>query len=133
MLLDVDRFKSVNDRFGHAAGDAVLAEVAGRLRDNLRGIDLLSRHGGEEFLAALPDTTAEEARTAAERMRRIVAETPFQPPGHRPLSVTLSVGVAMGGGDHPASVAEVLRAADRALYESKNAGRNLVCFARAAA
>jgi two-component system cell cycle response regulator len=133
MLLDVDRFKSVNDRFGHAAGDAVLAEVAGRLRDNLRGIDLLSRHGGEEFLAALPDTTAEEARTAAERLRRIVAETPFQPPGHRPLSVTLSVGVAMGGGDHPASVAEVLRAADRALYESKNAGRNLVCFARAAA
>lgn len=132
MLLDIDRFKAINDRYGHAAGDFVLTETARRLSDNLRGIDMLSRHGGEEFLAALPDTTAEEARIAAERLRRIVADTPFAPPGQPPLPVTLSVGVAMGGPD-PTSVARVLADADRALYDSKHGGRNLVSFARRAA
>jgi two-component system, cell cycle response regulator len=132
MLLDIDRFKAINDSYGHAAGDFVLAEVARRLRDNLRGVDLLSRHGGEEFLAALPDTTAGEARIAAERLRAIVADTPFVPPGAAPIAVTLSVGVAMGG-PGPSPIGQVLAAADRALYDSKHDGRNLVTFARSAA
>lgn len=132
MLLDIDRFKTINDRWGHAAGDFVLAEVAERLRANLRGVDLLSRHGGEEFLAALPETTADEARVAAERLRRIVADTPFVPPGLEPIPVTLSMGVAMGG-PGGAPVAAVLADADRALYDSKHGGRNLVRFAQDAA
>jgi two-component system cell cycle response regulator len=134
MLLDIDHFKQVNDRHGHAAGDAVLAGVAGRMRDNLRGVDLLARFGGEEFVAALPDTTLEEARIAAERLRAVVAEAPFDPPGPAaaPISVTLSVGVALGqGAETP--VAALLEEADRALYVSKSDGRNLVSFGRPAA
>lgn len=133
MLLDIDRFKQINDRFGHMAGDAVLAEVAARLRDNLRGEDLLSRHGGEEFMAALPDTGLDAARIAAERLRKTVAATPFRLPGVEvPFPVTLSVGVALG---HPGrdEVTTLLREADSALYASKSGGRNLVRFAASAA
>jgi two-component system cell cycle response regulator len=133
MLLDVDRFKAVNDAHGHMAGDAVLAEVARRLRDNLRGVDLLARFGGEEFIAALPDTGLEEARIAAERLRRVIGETPFAVPGKPDqVPITLSVGVALGeqgGMDVPA----LIEAADRALYASKTAGRNSVTFGRRAA
>ena len=133
LLLDIDRFKSINDRFGHAAGDHVLVTVAARLRDNLRGVDLLARYGGEEFLAALPDTGLAEARIAAERLRRIVAETEFELPGRATsLRVTLSVGVALcDGADCP--LEGLIEQADRALYASKSEGRNQVSFSRPAA
>ncbi len=76
MVLDLDRFKSVNDTWGHAAGDAVLVEVASRFRSNLRAIDLVARIGGEEFLVVLPDIAVDAAKATAERLRRVIEERP---------------------------------------------------------
>ena len=76
MLLDLDRFKTVNDTYGHNVGDEVLVETARRLRANVREVDLLVRHGGEEFLIAMPATDFDAASTAAERLRRVIGETP---------------------------------------------------------
>jgi two-component system cell cycle response regulator len=84
MLLDLDRFKRVNDTYGHAAGDIVLETVAARIRENLRGVDLVARIGGEEFLVAMPDTRQDEARHAAERLCNLVRETPVTLSGGGP-------------------------------------------------
>ena len=86
MVLDIDHFKRINDTHGHAAGDRVLAEVARRLQANLRGIDLVARIGGEEFLVAMPDTTFEQARATAERLRRAVNDAPFAVAGALPAA-----------------------------------------------
>lgn len=125
LILDLDRFKAINDAHGHGAGDAVLVEVARRLRDNLRAVDLVARIGGEEFLVALPDTDATAARAAAERLRRVIGATPIAREGGAPLPVTVSIGIALGAADN-GSVAEILDAADAALYRAKHAGRNRV-------
>lgn len=136
MMLDIDRFKQVNDTWGHQVGDQVLCAVAHRLRDNLRDVDLIARIGGEEFLVAMPDTTMDQARGAAERLRRLVEEIPVIPgPDMDPIHVTLSIGVSMGPGgedgqQHPEGL---LQRADQALYASKNQGRNMVSFCRFAA
>lgn len=135
MVVDLDRFKSVNDRFGHAAGDRVLAEVARRLSENLRISDLLARIGGEEFLVALPQTALEDAERVADRLCQVIAEHPVTLPSGRALRVTASIGVAMGqrAGDGPENgpedVAALIDRADRALLRSKSAGRNQVTFA----
>lgn len=131
MVLDLDRFKTVNDRWGHAAGDAVLIEVARRLADNLRAVDLLARIGGEEFLVVMPDTGLAEARGAAERLCRIIEQGPIAlPDGAGMLQVTLSIGLAVGGAmpdaQTPESVADVLSRADQALLTAKAEGRNKV-------
>ena len=98
MVLDIDRFKLVNDQYGHAAGDTVLREVALRVKDNLRSVDLVARFGGEEFLVAMPDTDLTSARLAAERLRAVVENTPVTlPNGTGQVQVTLSIGVAIGG------------------------------------
>lgn len=123
MLLDLDRFKSVNDRWGHAAGDAVLVEVADRLQGNLRAVDLLARIGGEEFLVILPDTALAEARAAAERLCRVIEERPVALPAGGAVPVTVSIGLAIG--QSPATE-EVLGQADRALMRAKTEGRNQV-------
>jgi two-component system cell cycle response regulator len=100
MVLDLDRFKLVNDTLGHAAGDAVLVAVTQRLRDAMRPSDLLARIGGEEFLVALPDSGLPEARAAAERLCRAVGASPvILPDGDRAVRVTMSVGLALGGFD----------------------------------
>jgi two-component system cell cycle response regulator len=126
MILDLDRFKSVNDRFGHDAGDAVLKEFARRVQENLRAVDLVSRIGGEEFLVAMPDTTPDQARIASERLRRIIEATPMASgPNGVPIQVTVSVGVSMGR-DGATDVDSQFREADQALYASKAEGRNLV-------
>ena len=130
MLLDIDRFKSVNDRFSHAAGDAVLVEVARRLADNLRAVDLLARIGGEEFLVVLPDTDLSEARAAAERLCRVVELRPIALPGGGAVPITVSIGLAIGNGP-PAQ--EVLNQADLALMQAKAEGRNQVMMGMNAA
>jgi len=123
VLLDVDRFKSINDRRGHAAGDAVLVELAVRVRRAIREEDVAGRWGGEELLVILPDEGAEGARTAADRMRAHVAATPVET-GAGPVEVTVSAGVATRGpGD---DIDALLRRADEALYAAKQAGRNAV-------
>jgi two-component system cell cycle response regulator len=137
LVADIDQFKSVNDRFGHAVGDAVLVQVAERLRQNLRAGDLLARIGGEEFLIALPDIALAEARCIAERLCSIMSDAPFDIGQGRALPVTLSIGLAISeGGCAPAhldSVTEIVDRADRALMRSKAAGRNQVTIGRSAA
>jgi two-component system cell cycle response regulator len=124
MITDLDRFKSVNDAYGHDGGDEVLREFARRLRKNVRGIDLACRYGGEEFVVVMPDTEAAIAEKVAERVRAEIAELPFIVNGEN-VSVTVSVGVSSlkRGVD---SVAELLKRADVALYEAKSGGRNRV-------
>lgn len=129
MMLDIDHFKQVNDRYGHAAGDAVLRQLALRLTRCFRKIDLVARMGGEEFLVAMPRTSTEEAALAAERLRQIVGATPFSTGVGGPLvDVTISVGVAVDHPDdaQPPSLAEMLDRADAALYAAKSGGRNMV-------
>lgn len=137
MVLDLDRFKTVNDTFGHAAGDAVLEAVAARLRDNMRPTDLVARIGGEEFLIALPDATIGTARIAAERLCRVVGETPVVLPGGAgAVQVTISVGLALGPTLAPDTGENAARdafsRADAALLASKAEGRNQVTISSAA-
>ncbi len=131
MVVDLDRFKSVNDRFGHAAGDRVLAEVARRLSENLRMTDLLARIGGEEFLVALPQTGFDDAQRVADRLREVIARHPVTLPSGPALRVTASIGVAIGraADGAPEDVAALIDRADKALLRSKSSGRNQVTFA----
>ena len=134
MVLDLDRFKSINDTWGHAAGDAVLIEVAERLKSNLRAVDLIARIGGEEFLIALPDTTLEAAQATAERLRRVVGDRPVPlQKGSASITVTLSIGLALGADPAAGSVEDLIGLADRALLGSKADGRNQVKVGRSAA
>jgi two-component system cell cycle response regulator len=124
MLIDLDHFKAVNDRFGHATGDQVLSVMAQRMVFGLRKVDQLGRIGGEEFLVYCPQTDLEGARALAERLREGVLSDPVPglPPGDR---VTLSIGLATWGG--PEDTAErLLSRADKALYQAKADGRNRV-------
>jgi diguanylate cyclase (GGDEF)-like protein len=123
-FLDLDHFKSINDRFGHAAGDAVLVAIAGRIKALLRADDILGRWGGEEFVAILPGAPPEAVRATGERIRRAVESEPVHADGEL-IPVTVSVGVAMLGEDIQAS-AELVRRADAALYRAKGSGRNRV-------
>ena len=120
--VDVDHFKRINDGHGHAAGDAVLAEVARRLGDAVRGGDRVARWGGDEFVAILPDTDRDGALRAAERLRAAVAEAPFEVEGAS-VPVTVSVGWAHWSGDTPG---DLLARADRSVYQAKDAGRGTV-------
>lgn len=120
--IDVDHFKAINDTHGHQAGDQVLAEVARRLAEAVRGGDELARWGGDEFVAILPGTDKAGALRAAERLRAAVAAAPVEAAGEA-LDVTVSVGWAHWAGDTPD---DLLARADRALYKAKDAGRNMV-------
>ena len=135
MVLDLDRFKNINDTYGHSAGDVVLKEIANRIKDNLRGVDMVARIGGEEFLVAMPDTQLDQARHAAERLCRIVDETPVQTDsGNTVIPVSMSIGVAMGGlHDDARSIEHLVELADRALYAAKSDGRNQVTISLSAA
>lgn len=135
LVLDLDRFKSVNDRYGHATGDTVLVEVVRRLRENLLIEDLLARIGGEEFLIALPDTTAAEAHRIAERLRCVVGDTPVDGGNGVTLQVTVSIGVKTGGGPMaaPEDITAMVDEADGALMRSKISGRNIVTLSHSPA
>lgn len=126
IMLDVDRFKQVNDTLGHQAGDRVLAEIGRRLAEAGRAVDWLGRYGGEEFLAVLASTHVPGAEQAAERLRQAVAALPI-PVGRTTRTITLSAGVAAydGGEDWP-TVEQIVGGADAALYRAKAAGRNQV-------
>jgi diguanylate cyclase (GGDEF)-like protein len=128
LMLDLDRFKQVNDRFGHAAGDHVLVAVASRLTGLLRQHDFIARLGGEEFAMLLAHTDLEQATTVAERCRQVVADIDFVFNGV-PHRVTASVGVASLVPED--TTAELLRRADEALYRAKADGRNCVRLADA--
>lgn len=125
MMVDIDHFKSVNDRFGHPAGDAVLCEVARRLRSSMRAYDTVGRFGGEEFLVVAPGCDSSPSRAQAERLREIVSS---QPVNVKDLSidVTVSVGVATLRDPRPQDLEALLSVADKALYLAKERGRNRV-------
>jgi two-component system cell cycle response regulator len=135
LVIDLDRFKLVNDRYGHATGDQVLIKVARRLTTNLREGDLLARMGGEEFLVGLPDTDEHQARMIAERLCHTVNARPCLLPDGTTLSVTVSIGLATGlpGLFVPELLTEVIDRADQALLRAKTAGRNRVTAAQSAA
>ncbi|WP_298951305.1 PleD family two-component system response regulator [uncultured Methylobacterium sp.] len=131
LLLDIDRFKSINDRFGHDAGDEVLRDFADRIRAHTRGIDVVARFGGEEIVVVVPDTGLDGARQVAERIRERVETVPFAiHRGTRSVDVTVSIGVATRQpGD--TSALDLMKRADTALYRAKEDGRNRVVAAAA--
>lgn len=128
-FLDVDHFKSINDRHGHAGGDAVLAAVADALRATVRPNDVLARIGGEEFAVLMPGVEAETAGELGEVLRGTVERTRVRV-ADEDLAVTVSIGIALSAGD-PASVDSLLRRADAAMYLAKGDGRNRVTTAAA--
>lgn len=129
LMLDIDHFKRVNDRHGHAAGDEVLAEFARRAKGALRRNDVMARLGGEEFAAFLPGARAAEAEAAANRIRSAIAGEPITAVGQR-LAVTVSIGVAARKAGETSAEAIVARA-DRALYAAKTQGRDRIVSADA--
>jgi two-component system cell cycle response regulator len=125
LVLDIDYFKSINDTYGHDAGDDVLREFAIRIKKSIRGIDLACRYGGEEFVVVMPETDMAVATLVAERLRRRIASEPFPiQQGTRTVEVTISIGIAALGRNENA--AAVLKRADQALYRAKRDGRNRV-------
>jgi diguanylate cyclase (GGDEF)-like protein len=124
LMLDLDRFKSVNDTFGHQRGDAVLREFATRVGREIREVDVLARYGGEEFVVVLPETSATGAQNLAERICNAIRSAPFDgEEGEAPLAVTVSIGGAVYPQQGTTS-ATLLKAADRALYQAKGGGRD---------
>jgi len=130
IVMDLDHFKTVNDRYGHPAGDEVLKAVGQVIKANVRETDLAARIGGEEFAVLLPEADLKEIRAVAEKLRQAVAQTEVQarqglPPG---LRITISAGAVSSSGQ--LTTPELLMAAaDAALYQAKGRGRNMVCVA----
>jgi diguanylate cyclase (GGDEF)-like protein len=122
VLLDLDGFKAVNDQQGHAAGDETLRDVAHILLKHSRGINVISRYGGDEFVVLLVETSKPGARLYADRIRQVVARYPFS----HGLRVTASFGISSLPEDVAPSAEEMMRAADEALYSAKRAGKNTV-------
>lgn len=130
-ITDIDRFKSVNDTWGHDAGDEILREFAARIRSTVRGADLACRYGGEEFVVVMPDTPGQIAETIAERLRASIESKPFRLRSTgQELHITASMGIASAG-PLTETPEQLLKNADRALYEAKNSGRNRVVAAAA--
>ncbi|GAB1231700.1 hypothetical protein UT4_01660 [Ferrigenium sp. UT4] len=125
MMIDIDHFKSVNDRFGHQVGDEALKQVAETLRKTARAQDVVCRHGGEEFLVICPDAVAAAACQAAERMRLAVESLRMAAPDGQPVPLTISIGVAEKSGQ-AAAMHELVNRADDNLYAAKNQGRNRI-------
>ena len=124
-LLDLDRFKNINDTYGHQAGDHVLQTVAARVKSVIREYDSIGRYGGEEFLVLLNDATARDAKVAAERIRSRIAAGPVDFEGQS-IPVTASIGVAACEAPRHQSVRDLVALADGGLYEAKRSGRNCV-------
>jgi diguanylate cyclase (GGDEF)-like protein len=123
LMIDLDRFKDVNDKFGHLAGDSVLVEFARRASSLLRRDEILARYGGEEFAVVLTDTPVGDARVAAERLRQAIADTPFLTE-RAEVSVAVSIGIAESRCTEDEDASALLDRADAMLYAAKQAGRN---------
>jgi two-component system cell cycle response regulator len=127
LMIDVDNFKAVNDRYGHPVGDEILKGVATRIRSCLRIEDVVARWGGEEFVVLISDTTDEGAVTVAERIRSCIAVAPFVSSSHE-VPGTISIGVALSGAD---GCDRLIERADAALYLAKETGKDRVVSAAA--
>ena len=123
MMIDLDHFKLINDRYGHAAGDVVLRAVANQLQQSVRPYDRVGRYGGEEFMVILSNMNVEEVHRRAEKLRAAVEQNVIQCDGERIL-ITMSIGATATIPDRPFERSRLLRLADIALYEAKEQGRN---------
>ena len=128
LFLDLDRFKRVNDQFGHLVGSNTLRQLSQVLLECIRQVDTLARYGGDEFTILLVDTGHDDSLAVAERIRRTVAETLFEGAGGAPIRLTISIGVATFP-DHGDDRENLLDLADKAMYRAKSLGRNCVCSA----
>lgn len=131
LMVDIDHFKQINDRYGHLVGDAVLREVSGILRESTRSEDLVARYGGEEFIVALPSSSPDLATERAEQIRASVEARPIRTDGDE-VRVTVSIGLACGSAERPPRPLSLIEAADEALYRAKAEGRNRVILGRRA-
>ena len=129
-FIDIDRFKPINDTFGHNSGDAVLRQLADLISDNIRASDLFGRYGGEEFMLILPETTPEEATILAEHLRALVMDHPMAMPTQAPMTVTISIGIAGDVGSQ-LQADRLVDQADAAMYAAKSLGRNRTYRVRA--
>jgi diguanylate cyclase (GGDEF)-like protein len=128
LFMDIDNFKSINDQHGHLDGDDALRQFANVVKHEVRASDIVARHGGEEFVAVLVETSGDDAMLIAERIRRSVEDTPIHPDsGRPPARITASIGVAVWQPSEKAVSTEMLLGrADRAMYQAKAAGKNCV-------
>ncbi len=125
IMFDIDRFKGINDEFGHLGGDFTLRELAACVKGSIRKEELFARYGGEEFVIVLPETPQENGIFVAERLRGLVEHHLFQYEG-KAYPVTVSLGVAATNGDEALTPLDLIRQADEKLYNAKNSGRNRV-------
>ena len=123
VMCDIDKFKNINDTYGHPAGDAVIREVAARIKDTLREYDAVGRFGGEEFLIVVPEIGAKDLLSMSNRVREIIANKPMSIPDSE-ITVTMSFGGAILTGEASLTNDELVAQADAALYEAKEDGRN---------
>jgi two-component system cell cycle response regulator len=128
LFLDLDRFKRVNDEFGHLVGSQTLRQLSGVLLQCIRQVDTLARYGGDEFTTLLTDTNLETGRSVAERIRRTVGDTLFEGGRDAPIRLSISIGVSCFP-DHGSDRDTLLDVADKAMYRAKSLGRNQVCTA----
>jgi diguanylate cyclase (GGDEF)-like protein len=126
VMIDIDRFKLINDEYGHLGGDFTLRELASRIKGNIRKEELFARYGGEEFCVVLPETTPEGALIAADRVLKVVSQAPFRFED-KTYQVTISAGVTTTQGEADITPLELLRRSDEKLYQAKNDGRNRAC------
>jgi diguanylate cyclase (GGDEF)-like protein len=126
LMLDVDHFKQINDRWGHQVGDQALTLIAQTLRTRIRVFDSIARYGGEEFVVVMPGTNELDALSAAERLRGAVEELRFVPEPGLAHPLTVSVGIACLQPGSRSTPERLIQAADQALYAAKRAGRNRV-------
>jgi two-component system cell cycle response regulator len=126
LMIDIDRFKNLNEELGHLGGDFTLRELAARIKGTIRKEELFARYGGEEFAFVLPETPCEGAVILADRLVRLIHQTPFQYED-RTYTVTISAGVTTTVGEKTLSPSDLIRRADEKLYQAKHEGRNRVC------
>ena len=122
IMLDIDFFKKVNDTYGHIVGDEILKFISKIIEKELRDSDIFARYGGEEFIILLPDTDIEGAFKTANKLRKIVEDTPYE--GDVEVSITISLGVAQL--ENEKIFNDLIKKADKALYKAKDSGRNIV-------
>ena len=125
VMIDIDRFRAINEEYGHLGGDFALRELAGRIKSSIRKEELFARYGGEEFAIVLPETNRDGAMILCERLRRIIADQPFQYED-KTFQVTISVGIATTTGSENLTPRELISRADEKLYQAKHEGRNRV-------
>lgn len=130
LMIDLDHFKQINDNYGHESGNVVLVKIAKLIKDSTRKLDIQSRYGGEEFAIILPSTERAVAINVAERLRKVIANTPVIIDEQQSLQVTASMGLAIYQAGGLGNANQLIREADKYLYQAKKSGRNQLCYAQ---